>query len=148
MKNKNLNESVGEAGKGPVDVLGEVLRAYKRNAIVQSHRPDELKGRHAQREHNAEVKRLDYQLGYALHSSLEALQIPADSWQWYLDLLQQYSGRVCADLSNHREVASEVYEAIKNHRKKRPSTGSLVVAGLVNIDEENSEWQDNFENYA
>jgi hypothetical protein len=148
MENKNRKKPANEPEKAKrLHVLGEVLRAHRRNTVIQAHRPCDLEGKEAQREHDAEVKRLEYQLGYALHSSLEALRIPADSWQWYLDLLQQYAVRISADFSNCQQVAREVYELIKAHRDKQPATGSLVVTGLVNIEEEN-EWPDNFENYA
>ncbi|MBT1690493.1 hypothetical protein [Dawidia soli] len=142
-------EVVSEPAKGtPLYVLGEVLKAYKQNIIKQSHRPYEFESKVLQRNHDAEMKRLEYQLGYALHSSLATLRIPDDGWQWYLDLVQRYAARVKADMSNYREVASDVYEVIKSHRGTQPVATSDFVHNAADVENSDELWLDSFDNYA
>lgn len=148
MQSEKWEEVGSEPNKGtPLYVLGEVLKAYKNNMIQQSHQPFEFEGKEAKRNHDALMKRLEYQLGYALHSSLVALRIPNDGWQWYLDLVQKYAAQVNADFSNCRQVAGDAYEVIKSCRGKSPANAG-VVTEAVDIEGIGEPGLYNFDNYV
>jgi hypothetical protein len=150
MQFEKWKEVVLEPEKGtPLHALCEVLKAYKKNIIQRGHRPYGPGCEQARCEHDDRMKVLDYQLGYTLYTGFGVLRLRPYVWQQYLELLQEYVVRVEADLSNYRQVASDLYQEIEVRRGQwRVAATSGVLDKAMGVDSSVESWEDNSDNYA
>lgn len=113
MKFEDLKEVVGKAKKGThLQVVGEVLKAYKEYIMKHRKRPSVFESAQARRLYVAKEEALHYKYCNALFRSMAVLRISEDARKWYLNILHEQVRRVNADLSNWKEVASDILEVI------------------------------------
>jgi hypothetical protein len=113
MKVEELKDVVSEPKKGtPLQVVSEVLKVYKEFLIKQRKRPSVFESVEARRQYVAKAKAMHYQYCNALFRSMVVLGISEDARKWYLNVLHEQVERVNADLSNCKEVASDILAVI------------------------------------